>query len=455
MFTKYRDPKEIKRLTTPVDLSRRNLLKGAALAGAGTIAAGGTMLQTINNGAKAQGEPIPVGGGNPITGMAASDGLEFMRGLDMACEEINEWGGILGRPVEPHHEDTRSMSADDVVPAFNRLVDRHDVHAIFSGYNIGSQNAEYEVVADAGIIFMNMNTLLQHHDMIQGDPVRYFGCFQSDPAEYWYSPGYLKFISWLRDSGQWTPRSNKLAILSGSLPYSIVIAEGINELAPEYGWEVAFPVEVVATPTNEWGPALQKVREADPAAIVNTHFIAPEIAACQNQFMQNPTNSLMYYQYGPILRAFTDIAQQNAEGVLASILLATLRDERGFAYDAKYRSMFGDDSTPAAGLQTYGMMHHYAIAASLAGGTGEPGNFEQNKRIAEFLLRTTFRSPGGTFILHPDWQAAVPYPDGTNDPTLGMPHLYYQIQDWTKTDRALIAPEPYAVDPFVLPPWMS
>ena len=118
MFTKYRDPKEIKRLTTPVDLSRRNLLKGAALAGAGTIAAGGTMLQTINNGAKAQGEPIPVGGGNPITGMAASDGLEFMRGLDMACEEINEWGGILGRPVEPHHEDTRSMSADDVVPAF-------------------------------------------------------------------------------------------------------------------------------------------------------------------------------------------------------------------------------------------------------------------------------------------------------------------------------------------------
>ena len=88
-------------------------------------------------------------------------------------------------------------------------------------------------------------------------------------------------------------------------------------------------MELVATPTNEWGPALQKVREADPAAIVNTHFIAPEIAACQNQFMQNPTNSLMYYQYGPILRAFTDIAQKNAEGVMASILLATLRDERG------------------------------------------------------------------------------------------------------------------------------
>ena len=26
----------------------------------------------------------------------------------------------------------------------------------------------------------------------------------------------------------------------------------------------------------------------------------------------------MYYQYGPMLKAFTDIAQKNAEGVLAS-----------------------------------------------------------------------------------------------------------------------------------------
>ncbi len=455
MHIKYRNPKAIKRLTSPIDVSRRDLLKGVALAGVGSVVAGGSILQTINNGAKAQGKPIAIGGGNPFTGWAASDGIEFKNGLDMACEEINEWGGILGRPVEPVHEDTKSMSADDAVSAFNRLIDRHNVHAIISGFNIGSQNAEYEVVADAGIIYINMNTLLQHHDMIMGDPERYFGCFQGDPAEYWYAPGYLKFISWLRDSGVWKPRNNKLALISGSSPYSIVIVNGIKELAKDYGWEIAMGPEFVATPTNEWGPALQKVREADPAAICNTHFIAPEIAACQNQFMQNPTDSLMYYQYGPILKAFTDIAEKNAEGVLASILLATLRDERGAAYDKKYKGKFGEGSTPSVGLQTYGMMHHYAIAASIAGGTGEPGNFEQNKRIAKQMIRVTYRSPGGTFIYHPEWQAAVPYPDATNDPTLGMPHLYYQIQDWQTTDRALIAPEPYNTDPFKLPPWMS
>jgi branched-chain amino acid transport system substrate-binding protein len=330
-FLKYRNPKEKNRVMSSVDPVRRGILKQAAILGTGAVVGGGSLLQTINNGAMAQGEPIPVGGGNPLTGWAAADGLEFKNGLDLACEEINSWGGILGRPLVPVHEDIKSMSGDDTTQAFSRLIDRNNVHAIFTGFAIGSQNAEYEVVADAGIIYMNMNTLQQHVDMVMAHPDRYWGCFQGDPAEYWYGPGYLKFISWLRDTGQWKPDNNKIALISGSSPYSVTIANAINSLAKKYEWEIGFGPEIVATPTNEWGPVLQKVRESNSAAICNTHFIAPEIAQCQNQFMQNPTNSLMYYQYGPILKAFTDIAQQNAEGVLASILLATLRDERGAA----------------------------------------------------------------------------------------------------------------------------
>jgi branched-chain amino acid transport system substrate-binding protein len=455
MFMKYWNQKKRVEMMTPVDPKRRDLIKTAAALGAGTAVLGGSLLETINSGAKAAGKPIPVGGANPLTGWAASDGLEFKNGLDLAVEEINSWGGILGRPLEAVHDDIKTMSGDDTSQAFRRLIDRHGVHAIFTGFAIGSQNAEYEVVADSGIIYMNMNTLQQHVDMVTAKPERYWGCFQGDPSEYWYGPGYLKFISWLRDTGQWKPQNNKIALISGSLPYSVVIANAINKLAKDYKWEIAFGPEIVATPTSEWGPVLQKSREVNPAAICNTHFIAPEIAACQNQFMQNPTNSLMYYQYGPMLKAFTDIAQKNAEGVLASILLATLRDERGAEYDKKYRGKFGENSTPSIGLQTHTMCHHYAIAAALAGGTGEPGNVEQNRKIAKNLIRVTYRSPGGTSIFHPKWQMAVPYPDYTTDPTLGMPHLYYQIQDVNKTDRALIAPEPYNTDRFKLPPWMK
>ena len=82
-------------------LSRRNFLKGAGLAGVGGVALGAGMLADINGskGVKAaEGEPIPIGGGVPLTGWAAADGIEFKRALEMACEEINAMGGILGRP---------------------------------------------------------------------------------------------------------------------------------------------------------------------------------------------------------------------------------------------------------------------------------------------------------------------------------------------------------------------
>ncbi|WP_428929615.1 ABC transporter substrate-binding protein [Marinibacterium sp. SX1] len=453
MFTKYRTKDQMAELYGPADPSRRKAIKTGLVGGGAAL--GGTMLSAINADARATGEPILIGGANPLTGWAASDGLEFRNGLDLAVEEINAMGGILGRPLEVIHDDIKSMSGDDTSQAFRRLIDRNGVNAVFTGYAIGSQNAEYDVVADAGVIYMNMNTLQQHVDMVTGEPDKYWGCFQGDPSEYWYGPGYLKFISALRDSGQWVPQNNKLAIISGSSTYSLAIASAIEKEAQAYGWELAFAPEVVATPTSEWGPVLQKCREVNPAAICNTHFVAAEIAACQNQFMQNPTNSLMYYQYGPILKAFSDIAQDNANGVLASILLASLRDEVGMAFDQKYKAKFGEDTTPSAGLQTYSMLHHWAIAAALSGGPGEPGNVEQNRKVAENIKRITFRTPGGTMTFHPEYQMCMPYPGYTDDPTLGMPHLYYQIQDWTKTERALISPAPYAPDQFVLPPWMS
>ena len=46
-------------------------------------------------------------------------------------------GGILGRPVEPVFEDTKEMGAPNIIPAFQRLIDRHNVHAIINGYNTG------------------------------------------------------------------------------------------------------------------------------------------------------------------------------------------------------------------------------------------------------------------------------------------------------------------------------
>src|SRR6516165_9752192 len=79
--------------------NRRRFLGTAAIGG--SVLLGSNLLSALNNGTKAAGKPIPVGGGVPLTGWAAADGIEFKRGLEIACEEINAVGGILGRPHEP------------------------------------------------------------------------------------------------------------------------------------------------------------------------------------------------------------------------------------------------------------------------------------------------------------------------------------------------------------------
>jgi branched-chain amino acid transport system substrate-binding protein len=46
----------------------------------------------------------------------------------------------------------------------------------------------------------------------------------------------------------------------------------------------------------------------------------------------------------------------------------------------------------------------------------------------------------------------MPYPDFTPDPSLGMPHLTFQIQNG---EQVLISPDPYTTGKFELPDWLS
>lgn len=71
------------------------------------------------------------------------------------------------------------MGAPNIIPAFQRLIDRHNVHAIINGYNTGAVTAEYDTIADAGIIYIHHNTDIVHHETVGNDPETYFGVFMA------------------------------------------------------------------------------------------------------------------------------------------------------------------------------------------------------------------------------------------------------------------------------------
>ncbi len=435
-------------------VTRRKLLTGAtASAIAGTALASAGILVATNSGAKAEGGPIPIGSAVPLTGWAAADGIEYKRGVELACKEINALGGILGRPLEPHFEDTKTMGAENVIPAIQRLVDHHSVHAIICGYNGGTGTAEYDVVADEGIMYLHHNTSIEHHHTVAKNPAKYFGIYMSDPAEYWYGEGLLAFLKNLEASGKFKPQNKKLALVQGADNYGIIIGSGIKEKAAQYGWQISM-VESVSPPISEWGPTISKIRQDPPGVIAFTHWVPQDLAQFMIQFTPNPTNSLVYMQYGPSIAAFREIAKESSEGVIYSSVAQSLQDEMGLAFMKRYRTEYGEAASPLNGALPYDSTYNYALAAALAGGTGEPGNFDQNRKVAARLKRLIFRGVMGTTRFFDVEQAAIPYPDAVNDPSLGMPHQYAQIQKW-KVDAMVIAPSPYETSEFMTPPWMK
>lgn len=438
-----------RRLKTPFVIpGRRAFLKGAALFGAS-----GAMLAAMNDGARAQGAAIPVGQAAPLTDFAAADGVEFRNGLTLACEEINALGGILGRPLEPYFEDTKQMGDATNVQAVQRLIDRYGVHAVINGYNIGSGAAIQDTIADSGIIYVHYDTTIGHNNLIKSDPDRYFGSFQGDPAEYWYGPGFLDFVKRLESDGKFARPNNKMAVILSAGVYATNIANAVKEQAGAYGWEISL-FETVNVPTSEWGPTLAKLRDDPPAVIAVTHFLPADLAQFMVQFVTNPTPSLIYMQYGPSIPAFREIAGAASEGVLYATVVGALQDEIGTAFETRYKAKFGENAGHNSGAQPYDGAYVWATAAALAGGTGEPDNAEQNRKVADRMRSLIWRGVCGTTRFVADEQAAYSYPTQVNDSSLGMPHQFLQIQSKDQGGR-LIAPAPYGTAEFVTPPWMK
>jgi len=77
-------------------------------------------------------EPIKLGEVSPKTGKEAALGQQARRGVQLALEEINARGGVLGRPLVVVSEDNRSRPGESATSA-KKLLSRDKVVALIAG----------------------------------------------------------------------------------------------------------------------------------------------------------------------------------------------------------------------------------------------------------------------------------------------------------------------------------
>jgi branched-chain amino acid transport system substrate-binding protein len=97
-------------------------------------------------------DTIKIGLDNPLTGTYAAVGKNEKIGCELAVEQINDKGGILGRKVELLVEDSTSGDAGTAVQKARKLIDRDQVNFLLSNVNSALALATAGVSFEKGVL---------------------------------------------------------------------------------------------------------------------------------------------------------------------------------------------------------------------------------------------------------------------------------------------------------------
>ena len=431
-------------------MTRREVVFAGA-AGIAGLAIGGGVVGALTGGSDsgssttANTKPIVLGGAYPLTGVSAGDGVEAKRALEMAAADLNEGGGVLGRKLETASLDIESdLVPDKVRNALQRLVNEKGVSMVSMVW-CDYANTGWDPVTSKGLPLFHANASITNTGWVAEDPVGRGMIFESDPNETWYGPNLVGLLDRIQASGKWKPRQKSVAIVTSTDPYSTLIADTFREEIQKSGWKVVM-FEKVSAPLSEWGPVLAKVREVNPDVVVNTDWLAQDLAAFTKQFASSPTQSLVYEQFGPSMPEYLDLTGDAANGVLWSTNIGVMPDKMGEDFRARFEETYG----VKMGFSTAGAIYDQVMM--WANAAGRAGDADDYPAVVKQIRNGMYRGIVGTCHFDPKDNQAMPYPAFYNDPSLGMPLLSYQIQN---VQQVVIDPAPYLMGEFQLPPYFT
>ncbi len=436
--------------TSRSGLTRKDFLRGLGAAGAGGLVvggAGGFFGGRASNGATAatvssSKQPIVIGSGSPVTGALAGDGLMMVRGQQLAVAEINAAGGVLGRPLQLSVLDTQLQQPDVMRTVFQKFVSQ-SVAAVFAGFTTYS-SVEFPILAQAGIPTFHVNTWHGNVDFVKQHGIK--NIFQGDPSETWYGPGFVGLVDNLIKTKAWAPSSKTMAIVTSNDPYSLNISNAFQAGMQKLGWKSTM-FQQFTIPQADWSAVLVNIRSRPPGIVFFSDYAAGDEASFIKQFRQSPTPSLVYQQYAPSIPQYLQLAGSAANGVLWSTVVGILQnDPIANPFNAAFQRKFSASAGFSNAGDQYDLVHLWAQAASES---GDPYDFA---KVNEVVKNTVYRGACGVYRFPDDYLTCYPYPDYTKDPSLGLPHLTFQIQNGR---QVLISPEPYTTGSFQLPGWLK
>lgn len=376
----------------------------------------------------------------PLTGPTASDGEEFIRGVQWAVDEANAKGGVAGHTFELEIADVKDHSAANVSSAVERLLGTDGVEVILTGYASLSM-FEVDLMAEENMPYIAAGPSPGFAAIVSQDPDYYNCCWSYTASFKGYETDVLPMVEELVDLGKVSLDNKSVAIISSDNPYSKTISEGMKVSFAEGGWDIVVDELVPFGEVSDWKVILAKVNETNPSLVINTDYIPGNSALFLKQFLENPTDSLVFLQYAPSVPEFVDLTGEQSTGVLYNLIggpLDTPKWPRGEMLMQQYRDKF-DMESGAYGVGLYEMTNMYLMALEQV---GDPGDHDGIGKAIGAMKQETV---AGNIEFDQTTHVALQ----SND---HVPVSFWQL--W-KGERVLVGPEKFANGDFRVPPWMS
>jgi branched-chain amino acid transport system substrate-binding protein len=206
--------------------------------------------------------PLKIGEINPLTGKLAEHGLEIHQGVELAVAEVNEAGGLAGRPVELISRDDQSQP-DVAISRAEELCAREKVLGLTGGYVDSLVGPVSEVARKYRIPYV-ASASLQKELTEKQNP-------------YFFRVAKLQgFVEPLCDFLSERLHPQRLAILHAATPGSTEFALDLERCLQSRGI-VASLVEKFRPGTPDFTPLIAKMASLNVDVIVSGGFFADHI----------------------------------------------------------------------------------------------------------------------------------------------------------------------------------
>lgn len=182
-------------------------------------------------------EPIRIGWLSSLTGPLSSAAIAENKGVQFAVEEINNSGGVLGRPLELLTRDTQGDPTKATSYAI-QLVEQDKVGFIIGPVNSGESLATVPIVAKANAINIIIGTV----DSLT-DPDQY-------PRAFRVIPTNTQWIEAANDYALNKLRKTKIAVIGDNSGYGTASVEQAAEMLQAEGAEIVYTATIDPNQTD-------------------------------------------------------------------------------------------------------------------------------------------------------------------------------------------------------------